>query len=120
MSVYERWLKGYRYVKARDLPDWFLPIHVAFFAVMSVAYVFIASVIVGELIFLKAECAHLSIPIVVFYHFVTDFEGWKSVLTSPKALYYSLFYSTAGAVFWFVMMQIGIFPSFKELFMLSE
>ncbi|WP_290899542.1 hypothetical protein [Ferroglobus sp.] len=119
-SIYERWSKGYRGVKVRDLPDWFLPIHIAFFTVMSVAYVLIASLIVGELIFLKAEYSPLSIPLVVFYHFVTDFEGWKRILTNPKAFYYSFIYSAAGVIFWFVMMQIGVFPSFRELFMVGE
>ncbi|RLI76426.1 hypothetical protein DRP05_12925 [Archaeoglobales archaeon] len=94
ISIYKQWSKGYRGVKVRDLPDWFLPAHIALFTVMSVAYVLIASLIVGELIFLNAEYTQLSIPIVVFYHFITDFEGWRRILTNPKALYYSLIYST--------------------------
>jgi len=114
-SIYEQWSKGYRGVKVRDLPDWFLPLHIALFTVMSVAHVLIASLIVGELIFLRPGYAHLSIPVIVFYHFVTDFEGWKRILTNPKAFYYSFAYSTAGVIFWFVMMQIGIYPSFREL-----
>ncbi|WP_148212106.1 hypothetical protein [Ferroglobus placidus] len=119
-SVYEQWSKGYRGVKVRNLPDWFLPIHIAFFTIMSVAYVLIASFIAGEFVFFKAEYAHLSIPIVIFYHFVIDFEGWKRIITNPKALYYSFAYSTAGVIFWFVMMQIGVFPSFKELFAVTK
>ena len=120
VNRYEKWFKGYYAVKVRDLPDWFLPVHIALFTLMSVAYVLIASMIVGELIFLRPGHAHLSFPVIVFYHFVTDFEGWKRILTNPKALYYSFIYSAAGVIFWFVMMQIGVFPSFRELFMVGE
>ncbi|ADC64807.1 hypothetical protein Ferp_0636 [Ferroglobus placidus DSM 10642] len=114
-SSWNKWLwetgTKYKYYKVRDFPSWFMPLHIAGFMFLSAFYCLaIPTIITGKFIFLEPEYAHLSIPIVIYYHFVTDFEGWKRLLKDYKTFYCHIAYTTAGAVFWYLLMAIGVFP----------